>query len=157
VSRVQLALRVADLEASIVFYTKLLGAEPAKRRPGYANFAVVEPPLKLVLLEGEAGHETVMDHLGVEVESTEEVTVATERLSALGLFTDVENDTTCCYAVQDKVWVHGPGREPWEVYVVKGDSAAYGTNPGLTPAACCVAGDQAAAGATSGSVGGCCG
>jgi catechol 2,3-dioxygenase-like lactoylglutathione lyase family enzyme len=125
-SRVQLALRVADLEASIAFYSKLFGAEPAKRRPGYANFAVAEPPLKLVLLEGEAGQETVMDHLGVEVESTGEVTAATERLSALGLFADVENDTTCCYAVQDKVWVHGPGKEPWEVYVVKGDSATYG-------------------------------
>ena len=121
-SRVQLALRVADLEASIAFYTKLFGAEPAKRRPGYANFAVAEPPLKLVLLEGEPGQGTVMDHLGVEVESTEEVGEATERLSALGLFTDVENNTTCCYAVQDKVWVRGPGREPWEVYVVKSDA-----------------------------------
>ncbi|HEY2696620.1 MAG TPA: ArsI/CadI family heavy metal resistance metalloenzyme [Pseudonocardiaceae bacterium] len=125
-SRVQLALRVADLDASIAFYTKLFGAEPAKRRPGYANFAVAEPPLKLVLLEGEAGQETVMDHLGVEVESTDAVGAATERLSALGLFTDVEQDTTCCYAVQDKVWVHGPGREPWEVYVVKDDSATFG-------------------------------
>lgn len=142
-SRVQLALRVADLEASIAFYTKLLGAEPAKRRPGYANFAVVEPPLKLVLLAGEAGQETVMDHLGVEVESTDEVTAATERLSALGLFTDVENDTTCCYAVQDKVWVHGPGSEPWEVYVVKSDSATYGTDPELTATACCATAELA--------------
>ncbi|MBA8930511.1 hypothetical protein BC739_007758 [Kutzneria viridogrisea] len=105
-------------------YTKLFGVEPAKRRPGYANFAVTEPPLKLVLLAGEPGQETVMDHLGVEVESSEQVTEASERLSALGLFTDVENDTTCCYAVQDKVWVHGPGKEPWEVYVVKADSQA---------------------------------
>jgi catechol 2,3-dioxygenase-like lactoylglutathione lyase family enzyme len=136
VSRVQLALRVADLEASIAFYSKLFGVEPAKRRPGYANFAVAEPPLKLVLLEGEAGQETVMDHLGVEVESSEQVTDATERLSALGLFTDVENDTTCCYAVQDKVWVRGPGRERWEVYVVKADSATFGADPQLT-AACC--------------------
>lgn len=132
-SRVQLALRVADLDASIAFYTKLFGAEPAKRRPGYANFAVAEPPLKLVLLEGETGQDTVMDHLGVEVESTDEVTSATERLSALGLFTDVEQDTTCCYAVQDKVWVHGPGQEPWEVYVVKDDSATFGA----TPEPCC--------------------
>ena len=127
-SRVQLALRVADLDASIAFYSKLFGVEPAKRRPGYANFAVAEPPLKLVLLEGEAGQETAMDHLGVEVESSEQVGEATERLSALGLFTDVENDTTCCYAVQDKVWVHGPGKEPWEVYVVKGDSPTYSTD-----------------------------
>jgi catechol 2,3-dioxygenase-like lactoylglutathione lyase family enzyme len=137
VSRVQLALRVADLEASIAFYSKLFGAEPAKRRPGYANFAVTAPPLKLVLLAGEPGQETVMDHLGVEVESTDQVTEATERLSALGLFTAVENDTTCCYAVQDKVWVHGPGQEPWEVYVVKDDSATYGADPERTAAACC--------------------
>jgi catechol 2,3-dioxygenase-like lactoylglutathione lyase family enzyme len=122
VSRVQLALRVADLEASIAFYTTLLGVEPAKLRPGYANFAVAEPPLKLVLLEGEPGQDTVMDHLGVEVESTEQVTAATERLSALGLFTDVENDTTCCYAVQDKVWVSDPDNAPWEIYTVLADS-----------------------------------
>ena len=122
-SRVQLALRVSDLEASITFYSKLLGVEPAKRRPGYANFAVVEPPLKLVLLEGEPGKATVLDHLGVEVDTTDEVNAATERLAYLGLHTDVQDDTTCCYAVQDKVWVHGPGNEPWEVYVVKADAA----------------------------------
>jgi catechol 2,3-dioxygenase-like lactoylglutathione lyase family enzyme len=137
VSRVQLALRVADLEASIAFYRKLFGTEPAKRRPGYANFAIAEPPLKLVLLEGDTGQETVLDHLGVEVESTEQVSEATERLSSLGLFTDVQNDTTCCYAVQDKVWVHGPDQEPWEVYVVKDDSATYGADPQLSPAGCC--------------------
>ncbi len=151
-SRVQLALRVGDLAGSIAFYTKLFGVEPAKQRPGYANFAVAEPPLKLVLLEGEPGQETVMDHLGVEVETSEQVTEATGRLSALGLFTDVENDTTCCYAVQDKVWVHGPGKEPWEVYVVKGDSTTYGTDPGLTAAACCT--DDANPAATTAT--GCC-
>ncbi len=121
-SRVQLALRVSDLEGSVAFYSKLLGVEPAKRRPGYANFAVAEPPLKLVLLEGEPDQPTVMDHLGVEVETTEEVDAATARLGELGLFTLVENDTTCCYALQDKVWVHGPGAEPWEVYAVKADA-----------------------------------
>ncbi|AHH98968.1 catechol 2,3-dioxygenase-like lactoylglutathione lyase family enzyme [Kutzneria viridogrisea] len=152
-SRVQLALRVADLEASIAFYTKLFGVEPAKRRPGYANFAVTEPPLKLVLLAGEPGQETVMDHLGVEVESSEQVTEASERLSALGLFTDVENDTTCCYAVQDKVWVHGPGKEPWEVYVVKADSQAYGTDPELTAAGCSTDTEQQATAKPTG----CCG
>ena len=94
-SRMQLALRVGDLEGSIAFYSKLFGTEPAKLRPGYANFALTEPPLKLVLLEGEAGQDTLMDHLGVEVDSTAQVTAATERLSALGLFTDVEADTTC--------------------------------------------------------------
>jgi catechol 2,3-dioxygenase-like lactoylglutathione lyase family enzyme len=121
-SRVQLALRVSDLEASVAFYSRLLGAEPAKRRPGYANFAIAEPPLKLVLLEGEPGRPTVMDHLGVEVETTQQVTEATARLAGQGLETTVEDDTTCCYAVQDKVWVSGPGEEPWEVYVVKADA-----------------------------------
>ena len=121
-SRVQLALRVADLEASIAFYSKLFGAEPAKRRPGYANFAIAEPPLKLVLLEGTPGDPTRMDHLGVEVETTQEVTGATTRLAAEGLPTATEEDTACCYAVQDKVWVTAPGGEPWEVYVVKSDA-----------------------------------
>ncbi|GAA1194748.1 ArsI/CadI family heavy metal resistance metalloenzyme [Pseudonocardia alaniniphila] len=121
-SRVQLALRVSDLEASIAFYRSLFGTEPAKRRPGYANFAIAEPPLKLVLIEGGADEPTVLDHLGVEVETTDEVNAATSRLSGLGLFTDVENDTTCCYALQDKVWVRGPGAEPWEVYTVKADA-----------------------------------
>ena len=121
-SRVQLALRVADLEASVDFYAKLLGAQPAKRRPGYANFAITEPPLKLVLIEGEPGEETRLDHLGVEVETTGEVTAAAARLAAEGLATATEEDTACCYAVQDKVWVTGPGAEPWEVYVVKADA-----------------------------------
>ncbi|HEX5121241.1 MAG TPA: ArsI/CadI family heavy metal resistance metalloenzyme [Pseudonocardiaceae bacterium] len=146
-SRVQLALRVGDLEASVAFYTKLLGAQPAKRRPGYANFAIDQPPLKLVLLAGEAGQETAMDHLGVEVDSSDEVTQATQRLTALGLFTDEQHETTCCYALQDKVWVHGPGREPWEVYVVKADSDTYGADPSLSAAACCVHDDTTAASA----------
>ena len=121
-SRVQLALRVADLEASIAFYSKLFDAEPAKRRPGYANFAIASPPLKLVLIEGVAGEPTVMDHLGVEVTDSGQVTAANARLSGQGLATLEENDTACCYAVQDKVWVHGPGGEPWEVYTVKADA-----------------------------------
>jgi catechol 2,3-dioxygenase-like lactoylglutathione lyase family enzyme len=121
-SRVQLALRVSDLEGSIAFYTKLFNTEPAKLRPGYANFAIQQPPLKLVLIEGDGGQPTVMDHLGVEVFSTDEVTAATTRLTDAGLITITEDDTTCCYAVQDKVWVHGPGNEPWEVYTVKDDA-----------------------------------
>ncbi|MFL6239327.1 MAG: ArsI/CadI family heavy metal resistance metalloenzyme [Actinomycetes bacterium] len=120
-SRVQLALRVADLDAAVDFYSRLFDSAPAKRRPGYANFAIAEPPLKLVLLEGEPGEDTRLDHLGVEVTSTDEVTAATERLAAAGLATDVQANTTCCYAVQDKVWVHGPGKEPWEVYTVRSD------------------------------------
>ncbi|RSN50755.1 glyoxalase/bleomycin resistance/dioxygenase family protein [Streptomyces sp. WAC 04229] len=121
-SRAQLALRVSDLEASITFYSKLFGTEPAKRREGYANFAITEPALKLVLIEGEPGEETRLDHLGVEVESTDQVSAATTRLKDAGLATFEENDTSCCYALQDKVWVHGPGKEPWEVYVVKADA-----------------------------------
>lgn len=126
-SRVQLALRVSDLEGSIAFYSALFGVEPAKRRPGYANFAVAEPPLKLVLIEGGSGEPTVMDHLGIEVGTTGEVDGATARLSERGLLTRVEDDTTCCYALQDKVWVRGPGNEPWEVYTVKDDSPVFGT------------------------------
>lgn len=121
-SRVQLALRVADLDGSVEFYRSLFGVEPTKRRPGYANFAITQPPLKLVLIEGNPDQSTVMDHLGVEVETSEEVNAATDRLSELGMYTAVENDTTCCYAVQDKVWVHGPGNEPWEIYTVKADA-----------------------------------
>jgi catechol 2,3-dioxygenase-like lactoylglutathione lyase family enzyme len=145
-SRVQLALRVADLEGSIAFYTKLFGAQPAKRRPGYANFAIAEPPLKLVLIEGTPGEPTRMDHLGVEVQTADEVTAATARLAAEGMATATEEDTACCYAVQDKVWVTGPGDEPWEVYVVKGDADTLDKQAG---SACCAPGsDQAPAGAT---------
>ena len=132
-SRVQLALRVPDLQASIAFYTKLFGTEPAKLRDGYANFAIAEPPLKLVLIEGGDG-DTRLDHLGVEVGTTEEVTAATRRLADAGLATDEENDTVCCYALQDKVWVHGPGQEPWEVYVVKADAGTLAKQP---DSACC--------------------
>ncbi|MFG3532486.1 ArsI/CadI family heavy metal resistance metalloenzyme [Streptomyces sp. NPDC047917] len=138
-SRAQLALRVSDLEASITFYSKLFGTEPAKRREGYANFAITEPPLKLVLIEGEPGQDTRLDHLGVEVESTDQVTAATGRLKDAGLATFEENDTSCCYALQDKVWVHGPGREPWEVYVVKADADTLGksSQAGASDDACC--------------------
>jgi catechol 2,3-dioxygenase-like lactoylglutathione lyase family enzyme len=121
-SRVQLALRVSDLEGSIAFYSKLFGAEPAKLRPGYANFAITQPPLKLVLIEGDGEEPTRLDHLGVEVADPAQVHEATQRLTEAGLATFEENDTSCCYALQDKVWVHGPGSEPWEVYVVKGDA-----------------------------------
>ncbi|MEW2275540.1 glyoxalase/bleomycin resistance/dioxygenase family protein [Streptomyces sp. SID685] len=125
-SRAQLALRVPDLEASVAFYSKLFGTEPAKRREGYANFAITEPPLKLVLIEGGPGEETRLDHLGIEVESTGQVSAAATRLKDAGLATFEENDTSCCYALQDKVWVHGPGKEPWEVYVVKADADTLG-------------------------------
>jgi catechol 2,3-dioxygenase-like lactoylglutathione lyase family enzyme len=128
-SRVQLALRVADLDGSVEFYRKLFGVGPAKRRPGYANFAITEPPLKLVLIEGDPGQATVMDHLGIEVKSSEQVRAATARLGGAGLDTAVEDATTCCYAVQDKVWVHGPGAEPWEVYTVLSDAPQVRPHP----------------------------
>ena len=125
-SRLQLALNVSDLEASIVFYSTLFGVEPHKRRPGYANFAIDDPPLKLVLIEvPEAdrgkGAASALNHLGIEVFSTQEVEQAADRFTTAGLATFNEQDTTCCYAVQDKVWVHDPAGAPWEVYVVKDD------------------------------------
>ncbi|WP_055546554.1 ArsI/CadI family heavy metal resistance metalloenzyme [Streptomyces sp. NBRC 110028] len=142
-SRVQLALNVPDMDASVEFYSKLFGVGPVKRRPGYANFAITEPPLKLVLIEGEAGQETRLDHLGVEVASTDQVTAATDRLKEAGLATFEENDTSCCYALQDKVWVHGPGEEPWEVYVVKGDADRMGKSAALDTTDACCAGEPA--------------
>ncbi|MFJ3643715.1 ArsI/CadI family heavy metal resistance metalloenzyme [Streptomyces sp. NPDC090108] len=136
-SRAQLALRVGDLEGSIAFYSKLFGTGPAKRREGYANFAIAEPPLKLVLIEGEPGQETRLDHLGVEVGSTAEVGAAAGRLKDAGLATFEESDTSCCYALQDKVWVHGPGKEPWEIYVVKADAGTLGKSATPGDDACC--------------------
>jgi catechol 2,3-dioxygenase-like lactoylglutathione lyase family enzyme len=146
-SRVQLALRVADLDGSVAFYTTLFGTGPAKRRPGYANFAIAEPPLKLVLIEGRPGEATRLDHLGVEVASSGEVTAAAGRLAAEGLATTREENTTCCYAVQDKTWVTGPGGEPWEVYTVTADAEQLARAddsgccaPGAantSPSACC--------------------
>jgi catechol 2,3-dioxygenase-like lactoylglutathione lyase family enzyme len=126
-SRVQLALNVADIDAAVEFYSKLFGAEPAKRRPGYANFAVVEPPLKLVLIENPNGRGTgvtgALNHLGVEVDTADEVQQATVRLARDGLETDLQASTTCCYAVQDKVWVNDPDGAPWEVYAVLADAS----------------------------------
>lgn len=136
-SRVQLALNVDDLESAITFYSKLFGAEPAKIREGYANFAIAEPPLKLVLIENK-GQGGTLNHLGVEVESTEQVGAAIGRLQAEGLVTTVEENTTCCYAVQDKVWVHGPDAEPWEVYTVLADAPTFHKVPAAGEAAeCC--------------------
>jgi catechol 2,3-dioxygenase-like lactoylglutathione lyase family enzyme len=158
-SRVQLALNVTDLDESVKFYSKLFGTEPAKREPGYANFAISNPPLKLVLMEvrGQRGEGVVgaLNHLGVEVDSPDEVVEATARMTAEGLGTEVQNGTTCCFAVQDKVWVNDPDGAPWEVYTVLADAssesgrAGDGTcckpdvakgatvAPGATPAASC--------------------
>jgi catechol 2,3-dioxygenase-like lactoylglutathione lyase family enzyme len=139
-SRVQLALNVNDLQESIAFYRKLFGAEPAKVRDGYANFAIAEPPLKLVLLENP-GHGGSINHLGVEVEDVDTVDAEQNRLASAGLASIDERGTTCCYAQQDKFWVEGtPNGERWEIYTVLADSQTFGCAPGedgscATPAA----------------------
>jgi catechol 2,3-dioxygenase-like lactoylglutathione lyase family enzyme len=125
VSRVQLALNVDNLDESIAFYSKLFGTEPAKLRPGYANFAIAEPPLKLILMEnpGQGGS---LNHLGVEVADTDIVDAEQTRLAAAGLASVDERATTCCYAKQDKFWVQGtPDGERWEIYAVTGDSPTF--------------------------------
>src|SRR4029079_18106002 len=119
-SRVQLALNVTDIDRAVEFYSKLFATEPAKRRPGYTNFAIAEPPLKLVLVEG-GGVPGTMTHLGVEVETTDDVASAQQRLAADGLVTATEDQVACCYALQDKVWGDAPDGEPWEIYTVLGD------------------------------------
>ncbi len=119
-SRVQLALNVGELDAAVAFYSKLFSTEPAELRDGYANFAVVEPPLELVLFE-QPGKGGTLNHLGVEVETTDEVGAAQTRLAESGLATSVEDGVACCYARQDKVWVDGPSGEPWEIYSVLED------------------------------------
>lgn len=152
-SRAQLALNVDDLDQAIAFYSKLFNTEPAKVKPGYANFAVAEPPLKLVLIENP-GHGGTLNHLGVEVESSQEVHAEIARLTDEGMFTQEEIGTTCCFATQDKVWVIGPAGERWEVYTVLAESDTFGTN---SPAAeddddstgtCCGGGTEHASTAT---------
>jgi lactoylglutathione lyase len=120
-SRVQLALNVSDMDEAIAFYSKVFDTTPNKVRPGYANFAIEVPPLKLVLIENpsEAG---TMNHLGVEVFSTAEVAQAAARLTDAGLLTRDELESTCCFAVQDKVWVNDPDGAPWEYYTVLADA-----------------------------------
>ncbi|WP_067834305.1 ArsI/CadI family heavy metal resistance metalloenzyme [Nocardia lijiangensis] len=127
-SRVQLALNVDDIDAAVAFYSTLFAAEPAKRKPGYANFAIADPPLKLVLIENRGAGGSV-NHLGVEVETSAQVHSEIARLSAAGLFTEEQIATTCCFATQDKVWVGGPDAERWEVYTVLADSDTFGAAP----------------------------
>ena len=117
-SRVQLSLNVTDLDAAVAFYSRLFGTEPAKLRPGYANFAIADPPLKLVLNAPGNGPGGTINHLGVEVESTEEVDSAGARMAAQGLDATPAPGTVCCYALQDKVWAHDPDGLPWEYYTV---------------------------------------
>jgi catechol 2,3-dioxygenase-like lactoylglutathione lyase family enzyme len=118
-SRIQLALNVSDLDEAVDFYSKLFNTEPAKLRDGYANFAVEEPPLKLVLFENADAER--LNHLGVEVDSTAEVDAATARLAGDGLATETQDQVSCCHAVQDKVWVGDPDGARWEVYTVLAD------------------------------------
>jgi catechol 2,3-dioxygenase-like lactoylglutathione lyase family enzyme len=147
-SRLQLALNVSDLDRAVDFYSRLFGAQPAKRQPGYANFAIAEPPLKLVLFEDPhtrgSGVGGALNHLGVEVETVAEVHTASERLVAAGLSPSIEEETTCCYAVQDKVWVQDPDHSPWEIYAVLEDSTDFGSET-----------DDCCAPATAGTTRGC--
>jgi catechol 2,3-dioxygenase-like lactoylglutathione lyase family enzyme len=147
-SRVQLALRVSDLAAAVSFYGTLFQTPPALVRPGYARFAVDDPPLKLVLLETPEGEAGVLDHLGVEVDGAEAVEAAASRLASEGLVTEREDRVACCYALQDKVWARGPDGEPWEVYVVLGEASAGPRRstdataaPGATGTCCEAAGE----------------
>jgi catechol 2,3-dioxygenase-like lactoylglutathione lyase family enzyme len=125
--RIQLALNVSNLEEAIHFYSKMFGVSVNKRKPGYANFAIDEPPLKLVLFETPGAPER-LNHLGVEVFENEQVTLATERLKAAGLDTLVEDETTCCYATQSKVWARDPDGARWEWYRLLRDSESFGAS-----------------------------
>ena len=133
-SRVQLALNVSDLDAAVDFYSKLFATAPAKLRPGYANFAVADPPLKLVLIAGDDPGAR-LNHLGVEVATPDEVVEARQRLAGEGLPTDAEEGVSGCYAIQDKVWVDDPDGAPWEVYTVLADGEVMGCGTGGTH--CC--------------------
>ena len=141
--RAQLALNVDDLDEAIAFYSKLFNTAPAKVKPGYANFAVMEPPLKLVLIENP-GHGGTLNHLGVEVDSSEAVHSAIARFTDAGLFTEEEINTTCCFATQDKVWVTAPDAEKWEVYTVLADADTFGAfDPGQDEDDACTCGSEA--------------
>jgi catechol 2,3-dioxygenase-like lactoylglutathione lyase family enzyme len=145
VSRVQLALNVSDLEAAVGFYSKLFATSPAKREPGYANFAIDDPPLKLVLVEQpglrDPGARGALNHLGVEVATTDEVVRASARLTDEGLAASEQMGTTCCFAVQDKVWVEDPDGAPWEVYTVLADASS---ETGIRGDGACCAADESA-------------
>ena len=136
-SRVQLALNVSDIDEAVDFYSRLFAAEPNKRKPGYANFAIADPPLKLVLIEGEGGG--TLNHLGVEVETGQEVESAEARLTAQGMATTGVDDTTCCYALKTETWVNDPDGAPWEVYVKTGDAEQMASTgaPDAEAGQCC--------------------
>ena len=153
--RVQLALNVSDIGQAVAFYTRLFGTEPAKVRPGYANFAVADPPLKLVLLENP-GQGGTLNHLGIEVPDTGAVDAEHARLTAAGLASVDKRDTTCCYARQDKFWVQGaPGGEDWEIYTVLADSQDFYDHDHAGPG-CCDAPDAGRPGEPAASAAACC-
>src|SRR3954449_7768382 len=124
-SRVQLALNVPDIDEAVVFYSKLFATEPNKRKPGYANFAIADPPLKLVLFE-HAGADARLNHLGVEVATSDDVWSHQQRLNTKGV-DSVEESGTCCFAKQDKVWIDGPDGA-WEIYAVVEDTEEFGVS-----------------------------
>jgi catechol 2,3-dioxygenase-like lactoylglutathione lyase family enzyme len=136
--RLQLALNVSDLDAAVDFYSRMFGVTPAKTRPGYANFAIAEPPLKLVLFEN-GGQPGTINHLGVEVETPDEVVAAEGRLSRSGLETTGVDDTQCCYAVKTETWLSGPDGARWEWYVKTGDTEQFANLAGPTGGSCCSA------------------
>jgi catechol 2,3-dioxygenase-like lactoylglutathione lyase family enzyme len=145
-ARLQLALNVSDLDEAIAFYSKLFASPPAKVRPGYANFAVADPPLKLVLIEHadtrEAGVAGALNHLGVEVDEPAQVAQASGRLAGEGLETLDQPGTTCCYALQDKVWIEDPDATPWEIYTVLADAPVESGLAG--DGSCCASAEDAA-------------
>ena len=155
-SRVQLALNVDNLDQAVTFYSMLLNSSPAKVKPGYANFASTEPPLKLVLIENP-GHGGTLNHLGIEMESSQAVNSEITRLSNEGMFTQEEMGTTCCFAVQDKAWVIGSSGEKWELYTVLTDSESFGSSPcdgenadDTDSCVCCGTGGDAGSGTAAG-------
>lgn len=119
--RVQLSLNVSDLDAAVDFYRRLFGVEPAKLKPGYANFAIDSPPLKLVLNSPGNGPGATINHLGIEVESAEQVDQARQRLESAGLNPVPEDEARCCYARQAKIWAHDPDGAAWEYYTILAD------------------------------------
>ena len=156
-SRVQLALNVSNIDDAVAFYSKLFNVEPAKRKPGYANFAIAEPPLKLVLIEGEGGG--TLNHLGVEVDTAEEVEAAEGRLSTDGIATTGIDDTMCCYALKTETWVNDPDGAPWEFYVKTGDAEQMSNTvlgDGENAACCAPARPDSGSGSQATDNAGCC-
>ncbi len=152
-SRVQLALNVTDIDEAVEFYSKLFGAEPAKRKPGYANFAIADPPLKLVLFEGAEGG--TINHLGVETETAAEVEAAQARLAGSGLETTGIDDTVCCYATKVETWVTDPDGANWEWYVKTGDADEL-VGADAESAMCCAPADEPVTLGRNAAASGCC-